>query len=44
LWCSKEQIYVEGAWGELAGVFGIPLAVLIAGGGVFWAARGFRSN
>jgi hypothetical protein len=26
LWCSKHQIYVEGAWRELAGVFGIPLA------------------
>lgn len=41
LWCSKQQIYVGGAWRELAGVFGIPLAVLIAGAGLLWAVRGF---
>jgi hypothetical protein len=44
LWCGEHEIYAEEVWGELASVFAVPLAVLIAGAGLLWAARGFRRN
>jgi hypothetical protein len=47
LWChgyGRDPYVWASAWPILVRVFGVPLAVLIAGAGLLWAARGFRSN